>query len=180
MQENEKTPETKQSQSKPFVFNAYFSIHNPAPVEAADLGDGIEKVYGWDVIDGKVEIVYKGTRCPEEDIQAAKMETITEMLDRMAGNTPLQKVQNAVNAGLFPANAPGSDAKYCDLTGVPASVVEAQELIRKGNAAASSLPSDITKGETDLEKILALLTTEQLEAYIASKKSSSEKKEGDN
>lgn len=173
MPENEKK---QKPQFKSFVVNAFFSIHNPAPVEVADLGDGIEKVYGWDVIDGKVEVVLKGERCPEAEIQAAKMETITEMLDRMAGNTPLQKVQNAVNAGLFPANAPGADAKTCDLTGVPASVVEAQELIKKGAEAAASLPSDLTKGETDFEKILALLTTEQIQAYLDSKKAKTETK----
>lgn len=168
-QSKEKTTATKRK---------FFDQYNRPPVTRDPCMDK-EKIYDWAFIDGSLEIVEKGYRDPDADIQAAKQETLTEMLDRMAGRTPLEKVRNAVDAGLFVGNEPGTDAKFVDLTGIPTSIVDAHAALSKGEAAAASLPSDFTKGETDLSKILDLFTEDQLKAYLDSKKPA-ETPKGDN
>lgn len=146
--------------------NAFYSRHNLPPVVVAPAGDKTVKVYGWDVINGKLEPVIKGERCPFDDIQAAKQETLTEMLDRMSGRTPLEKVANAVKAGLIVQDNIGKSAKFTDLTGMPDSYVEAHNMLEKGKAAVASLPDELKEGD-DFETILASLGKEKIEAYLA-------------
>lgn len=170
--------EKQQSPSNPF-----FSRHQLPPVVVAPAGPKTVKVYGWDVINGKLEPVVKGERCPQEDIQAARQETLTEMLDRMSGRTPLEKVSNAVKAGLILQDNIGKTAKYTDLTGVPDSYVEAHNMLEKGKAAVASLPDELKQGD-DFESILAALGKDKIEAYLnkisgASAPAAVEKKEGE-
>lgn len=153
--------EKQQSPSNPF-----YSRHNLPPVVVAPAGDKIVKVFGWDVINGKLEPVVKGERCPQEDIQAAKQETLTEMLDRMNGRTPLEKVNNAVKAGLIVQDNIGKSAKFTDLSGIPDSYVEARNLLDKGKAAVASLPDELKTGD-DFETILASLGKDKIEAYLS-------------
>lgn len=165
-------PDKQQSPSKEEVNSkipAFYGRHHLPPVEPAKSGPKTVKVYGWDIVKGKLEPVVKGERDPFADIQAAKQETLSEMLDRMGGRTPTEKVRNAVNAGLIIQDNMGKSAKYADLTNMPDSYVDAFNQIKKGEAAVASLPDDFKNGKTDLNDILSLFTEDQLKAYLASK-----------
>ena len=158
----------------------FYSRHNLPPVVEAPKCSHEVPVYGWDVVDGKVEPVLKGHRDPAADIQAARQETLTEMLDRMGGRTPLEKVRNAVNAGLIVQDNIGKSAKFADLTGMPDSYVDAYNLMEKGKKAVDSLPSDLKGSGSTFDEILKNLTKEQIEAYLAKAyPAPAAKKEGD-
>lgn len=145
----------------------FYSRHNLPPVVAAPAACHEVPVYGWDVIDGRVQPVLKGHRDPAADIQAAKQETLTEMLDRMSGRTPLEKVRNAVNAGLIVQDNIGKNAKYADLTGMPDNYLDAHNALEAGKAAADSLPDELKGSASNFDAILRNLTKDQIEAYLA-------------
>lgn len=145
----------------------FFSFRNPAPAVVSDSGPKEVPVYGWDFKDYKTIIVKKGVRCPAADVQAAKCETLTEMLQRMDGKTPLQKIANAVSHGIVPVAVP--NGAHTDETKLPKDVLTAHQMIEKGKAAAAALPSELTGGESKLDKILDLLTEDNIKAYLAKK-----------
>lgn len=158
---------TPEGEVVPFV---YSDRHQP-PVQVLDPGPETYPIFEWVVKDGKLDFEKVGERNMNKDIQDARCETLTEMMARMAGRSPLEKVQNAVNQGLIPANPlnPSGKGELVDLTKVPDSIVEAELIRRKGQKAADSLPEELKNGKTDLMEILKGLTEEKIKAYIDSK-----------
>lgn len=136
------------------VTKRYYSGGSVPPVIKCDVSNKPVDVYGWKRDDaGEMQPVKIGTRDLDAEIQAARCETLPEMMARMPGNSPVEKVQAAVNLGLI---VPTPDDKNTyDLTHEPADLVEAMLLQKKAEAAYQSLPQEIrdAEGSTIEEKL---------------------------
>lgn len=130
----------------------FYSRRHPAPKGKPIGSNHNYDVYDFDFKDGEMIIVKTGERDPNADIQAAKTETLQELMKRMPGKTPLAKVASAVESGLAPYENNGS---FKDLAGVPGSIVEQQELMRKAKAQAAAMPKELVNSDKKFTEMLS-------------------------
>lgn len=147
--------------SKPY----FYSRRHPAPVGSPVGSNHAYDVYDFDFKDGEMVIVKTGERDPNADIQAAKSETLQELMARMPGKTPLAKVASAVESGLAPYD---NDGSYKDVTGVPGSIVEQQELMRKAKAQAAAMPKDLLDSDKKFTDMLSDVDEAKILKWIQS------------
>lgn len=133
----------------------FYSIDNPPPVIECDASNKPVPVYDWIYNEDskQVEPVKVGERDPQADIQAAKGETLAEVMARMPGRTHLDKLNNAVNLGII--NPGAKDGGVTDLRAVKPDFVENMATVEKGAAAYKEDP-EIAKapGSTYTEKAI--------------------------
>lgn len=160
----------------------FYSEICPPPIKAVDVGNKPIPVYGWEYNEEKHEMepVFTGEYIDrDKDIQAARQETLTEMMARMPGKSPLEKVEYAVNTGLVVPPETHSDGSYktYDMRSVPSDIAEAQAMQRRVAQAYESLPPEIknAEGSTLEEKLANFL--KQAQASQAKKEEASQ--EGD-
>lgn len=160
----------------------FYSDLCPAPIQAVDVGNKRIPVYGWKYNEKThdMEPVLTGEYIDrDKDIQAARQETLTEMMARMPGKSPLEKVEYAVNTGLVVPPETHADGSYqtYDMRSVPSDIAEAQAMQRRAAEAYASLPDQIknAEGSTLEEKVANFL--KQAEASQA--KTEEAKQEGD-
>lgn len=148
----------------------------PPEIKTTDITNVPVKLYDWEYNEKKrcVEPVFTGEfRDIDADVKAARQETLTEMMARMPGRSPIEKVEYAVNAGLIvpPVNADGEPAKTIDLRGVPNDIAEAQAMQRKAAEAYDQLPLELknAEGSTLEEKLANYIKAAQAAAEAAQK-----------
>lgn len=154
------------------VKSDFFTLRNLPPV-VKRKGPKTVPVYGWSVENNVLIIVKTGERDPHQDVQAAKGPTLQDIIKRQPGKTHMDKLANAVNSGVLatgmkPHTNP-ADQQTFDMTGVPDNFLDAQNVLAKGRKAADSLPDDFTNGSKLFDKILDLMTPEQIQSYINAK-----------
>lgn len=160
----------------------FYSDLCPAPIGAVDVGNKPIPVYGWKYNEEthEMEPVLTGEYIDrDKDIQAARQETLTEMMARMPGKSPLEKVEYAVNTGLVVPPETHADGSYqtYDMRSVPSDIAEAQAMQRRAAEAYASLPDQIknAEGSTLEEKVANFLK----QAQASQAKTEEAKQEGD-
>jgi hypothetical protein len=160
-------PKQTQSPSKPF-----FTSRNLPPVVVAPASPKTCPVYDFAYNDNHELIIVKtGERCPAEDIQACKPETLSELAARTPGKNSLEKLQNMAASGILTQNNQNPEdmlkGEYRDERDLPNDILEAHQMMMKGKAAARSLPSDLLAGADvdNLDAVLAALPPDRVKAY---------------
>lgn len=160
----------------------YMYSRRHLPPESKPIGNNrLYDCYDFDYKEGELIVVKVGQKDPQAEITAAKVETIGEMLDRMPGKTPFEKVGIAVSNGVVDPNI---HSGVMDLSQVPNSVVEAQETLKKARAQAAAMPKDLVASDQDFKKMLENLDYKKIgdfvkAAFEASNKTAA-KPEGEN
>lgn len=155
----------------------FYSLDNPPPVIECDASNKPVPVYDWiyNEENKQVEPVKVGERDPQADINAARCETLSEVMARMPGKTHLDKLNNAVNLGII---KPGEkDGSVTDLRAVKPDFVENMAVVEKGASAYKEDP-DIAKapGSNYTEKAINYFT-QKIKALEAAKASTEEAKQ---
>lgn len=151
----------------------YFHGSNVPPITLTQCGPHKEKVYGWKPDqNGVLQPCVVGEIDPDADIQACRKETLPEMMARMPGKSPLEKVQNAVNQGLVVPPAVDQGRTTYDLTGVPEDITTAMMLKQKAAEGYEKLPPELkaAEGATIEEKLVNFIKqyTEKQQAAATS------------
>lgn len=145
--------------SKPYFYNRRHLPPASEPVGNNRLYD----CYDFDYKEGELIVVKVGQKDPQAEITAAKIETIGEMLDRMPGKTPFEKVGIAVSNGVVDPNI---HSGILDVSQVPNSVVEAQEALKKARAQAAAMPKDLVASDQDFKKMLESIDYKKIGDYV--------------
>lgn len=156
-----------QSPSKPF-----YTSRNLPPVVKAPKSPKTVPVYDFAYNDNHELIIVKtGERCPREDIQACKPETLSEMAARTPGKNSLEKLQNMAASGILTQNNQNPEdmlkGEYRDERDLPNDILEAHQMMQRGKAAVESLPKDLL-GDVpldNLDAVLAALPLDRVKAY---------------
>jgi hypothetical protein len=116
-------------------------------------------------------IVKTGERCPREDIQACRPETLSEMAARTPGKNPLEKLQNMAASGILTQNNQKPEdmlkGEYRDERDLPNDILEAHQMMQRGKAAVSSLPKELLGDAPldNLDAVMAALPPERVKAF---------------
>lgn len=135
------------------------------PLVISDCGHKKEKVYDFAIIDNKPAIVCTGEVDPQEIIDASRGETLSEICARFKGNTPIEKLNNAIIAGVIDLSGSGESI---DTTGYSDNFVDNMNIVKNAKAAAKALPAEL-KDSDDLETIAKGITQDRLDKYIEEK-----------
>lgn len=168
-------PQATQSPSKEEAKKIlpFFTRNNLPPVVKAPACPKTEKILDFGYNEKHELIIYEaGERCPFEDIQACRPETLSELAARTPGKNPLEKLQNMAASGILTQSDKNPEdmlkGEYRDERGLPADILSAHQMMQKGKAAVSSLPHELVDGvPTDnLDAVLAALPPERIKAYF--------------
>lgn len=147
----------------------YFTRDNPPPKPEKPKHEPIP-VYDWIVKDNVLDIAITGYRDLHMDVQAAKGETLQEIIERQPGRNHMDKLRTAVNSGIIPMGMPPhdkpEDMQVNDLTGMPNDLLEAQKVLQKAKVAASRLPKDLVDENSRFDKIFDALGVDNVKAWL--------------
>lgn len=122
----------------------YYKPGEKPPVKLIDNSPKVVKVYGWKPDkDGHMQPCVIGERDLDADIQAARMETLPEMMARMPGKDSLEKIQNAVSQGVLALHP--EDKNVYDLRNVPTDITEAMLQAQAAADKYETLPEELKK-----------------------------------
>lgn len=107
-----------------------------------------------------------GERDLDKEIQAAAGHDIFSEIRKLRGETPIDKLNNAIDLGLaetvdgFPVG---------DTTDIPDEIHAAEEVIAEGKSAYAGLDDELKEGAIDDKDFIAHMTKAKLNAYVEKK-----------